>query len=270
MIYKQTGLSYKPKFTNALKELEKENIVRREKDPKHKQREFILLTDLGFELAEFKKRLDDYISSYWKLYELKEFVLDVKELEDESAIKNKLSHRGWNDEEISWFDYTFEGIRFMTATADMDIFDSFLYRYYLLLSKFTLGEISKLIIHSLIIEVTDFKVANIIGYIKESDEERIENYTSILENQIYNITQFAYIFPTMFYDAVKSNILARLYLLKSPKSIISKELKEIEDYVNSLKFKKVTLENAKNEDRLASIRLKCLKGAYKEYLSEIN
>jgi DNA-binding HxlR family transcriptional regulator len=263
-IYKQTGLSYKPKFTNALKELEKEKIVRREKDPRHRQREFILLTNLGFELSEFKKRLDDYISSYKKLYEIENNLEDTNNLKDQSRIRNILRHRGWKEEEIFWFKDTYEGIKEITWYGDFDLFEGFIYRYILLLSNFKLGEISKLMINSLLTEVTNFKIKNIYDTIKDSSE-KVENYNVILDQHLGNISEFNYAFPKLLQDEVKNHILIRLYLLRPPTDLISKKFKDKQIIIETYK-KDASEETKKGNLSNPAIRSKCLIDAYKEYL----
>jgi hypothetical protein len=222
------------------------------------------LTDLGFELLDLKKRLDDYISSYKKLYEIENNLNTISKSNDNLYIKNKLRQAGWNNEEIFWSTHTHVGIGIMTQVADSDIFDGLIYRYLLIKSKFELGYISKLIIHSLFIAVANFKIENIINIVKESNKKRIEHYTDILDIQLNNILLFKYAFPKVLYEEIKNHILIRLYFLKPPKSILHEKL-EIDKKGSESNIKYIH-EHTENEFQLYPNHFKCLDDAFKEYL----
>jgi DNA-binding HxlR family transcriptional regulator len=267
-IFKKTGLSYKKNFTDTLKELEKDKIIKREKDPKkHKQREYLSLTDLGFELLEIKKGLDDYIVTSKKLYEREKKLEDINKIKDKSLMKNKLRLMGWNEEDIRWFKDTYEGISYINYLADLEIYGSFIHRYFLLLSKFNkfkLGEISKMIMNSLLIEVTNFKMEKIYDALEDSSETRIDSYKVIIDQQLGSISGYHYFFPNFFNDEIKNHIIARLCLLNPPKNLISKKLEFYKDSIEF--FKTYSSEQLKEEDKLVHLKSKCLIDSYKEYL----
>lgn len=264
-IFKKSGLSYKKNFTDSLKELEKDKIIKREKDPKkHKQREYLSLTNLGVELLEIKKRLDDYIVTSKKLYEHEKKLAEIDKIKDKSLIKNKLRLMGWNEEELLWFKDTYEGISYITYLADLEIYESFIQRYFLLLSKFKLGEISKMIMNSLLIKVTNFKIENIYDALEDSSESRIESYKVIIDQQLGSISGCHYIFPNLFNDEVKNHIIARLCLLNPPKNLISKKLEFYKDSIEF--FKTYSSEQPKEENKLIHPKSKCLIDSYNEYL----
>lgn len=265
-VYKETGLCYKLKLTNAIKELEKDKIIKKEKDPKHKQREYISITDLGLELLEINKRLNDYTTSYKNLYEQEKKLKNIYKLQYQTQIRNnKLRLMGWNDEEIFWFEDTLEGIKEITALADFDIYEIFIYRYRLILSKFKLGKVSKMIINSLLMEVTTFKIENLYDSYKNSNETEIEDYEEFIDDQLEHISQSIHIFPKLFKDEIKSHLLARLCLLGPTTDLISDELEKEKKSMES--YKNYSSEQAKKEDKLTPLHFKCLIDAYKEYIN---
>ncbi len=121
---KRTGLKNKPNIINAIEKLKEAGLVKKEKQGK--QKELVVLTPIGEEIAEFITAIEKYNLSYFNLlktiHEKVSFVLgrdlvyieiDVDELDHATSeiqmkeevinMRLKLIDNGWKKEEIKFY-----------------------------------------------------------------------------------------------------------------------------------------------------------------------
>ncbi|HEY7080836.1 MAG TPA: hypothetical protein VH500_14120 [Nitrososphaeraceae archaeon] len=179
--------------------------------------EFIQLTEIGAELADIASSLEQYMGSY------REFQNKIKQCLDIPLNATDLAFiEAWKARKpepvdrvgTSWED----GISFVREGTEENIIDTLMNRYALNLHRYELNDTVKLIMNSLLIEATTFRLSLILEYAGNYDVSQwIDIYEGIAERQLDDIDQTRFPFPQIIYYETKRVLKSRLLLLKPPR-----------------------------------------------------
>jgi DNA-binding HxlR family transcriptional regulator len=227
-----TGYSYKPALTQKLKVLEEEKLVTRIKDPEHKQREFIGLTELGREIITFYRDIIKVKSSYHILNQ------KFSEYEDlarkpEKIRNNILKAKNWSHQDIENFNDFRTGIYFIKSEIVRRITDIIVNRYVAIFLEFDIKDIGRLIIKKIFEEFIDFMNNDLIEFKNNpalsQKKQNIEEFKkTILKSTIGNMY---YHFPDIIYNEVKKLSIAYINLI-NPSTDTIKDLWEEENNIH--------------------------------------
>jgi DNA-binding HxlR family transcriptional regulator len=226
-----TGYSYKPALTQKLKVLEEEKLVTRIKDPEHKQREFIGLTELGREIITFHKDLLKVKDSYHALIEKFSYYQKLANKPEEIR-NNILKTKNWSQKDIQNFYDFISGIYIIKGEIVRSVTDIIVNRYVAIFLEFELKDIGRLIIKKIFEEFVDFMNNDLIEFKNDpSLSQKKMNIEEFKKTVIKNtIGRIYYHFPALYTEVKKLSI--DYINLINPSDDIKKDLLEEENNTN--------------------------------------
>lgn len=152
-----TGSKDKPAIKKSIDLLARALIIKTISSDKHRQKEIKVPTFLGKEILNLIDALRRCNHNYAKLKEvIVEHNFDLGENEDPkdggSIVRNKLLHRGWDNQDIGSFDDIMRSAFRMESIYRMNIFNSFLYRYSSIKDEYNVNQIADKIILKIIMD----------------------------------------------------------------------------------------------------------------------
>lgn len=253
-LFKKTGSLSKPDFLKVIKKLEKNLLIKLKKDPYHKQKKSVLITEIGKEILKTKELLDNYISSFDHLIKFYNELFELQKNNDDKIVKYKLKERGWEADEVIFYEDTYEGLNQITITSEKNIFDILISRYVFLITKYKLEGITIEIFDSFLLKIARYKLKMINISQGLESSENLAKYQNIVNSQLEEILRFLEPFPKIYYDYIKVHLITQISILNIPKEIIKKYLDEVNN-------------NLKNKDVPGMSPYKYVSDALKEYLS---
>jgi len=239
VLTKITGYSFKPALTEKLKKLEEEKLVIRIKDPTHKQREFIELTEVGREIITFYCDILKVKNSY---HILEQKFSEYNELGKKPEIIriNILKAKNWSQQDIENFNDFIIGISFIKSEIVRRITDIIVNRYVAIFLEFDIKNIGRLIIKKIFEEFIDFMNNDLIefknNHALSQKKQNIEEFKKTIIK--FTIGNMYYHFPEIIYDEVKKLSIAYINLINPSKDTIKnlwEEENNIHDGDRSLK-----------------------------------
>jgi hypothetical protein len=117
-IFRKTGGKDKKSITDAIKHLERGQLLQSKRSNHHMQVRLKEPTELGAKFLGFMNNIDDYNNACIRFREKVNELLDILYSNDKRLIRNKLRQKGWNAQEIdSYSDVAKDGILVMMEFA---------------------------------------------------------------------------------------------------------------------------------------------------------
>lgn len=272
-LYKQTGLSYKPRVIHLIKDLEKGKLVRRTKDNNHAQREYIQLTEIGHEFAQIIVDIENYKGSYLDMDKQFQKLYDPDPSLSSKTIKRILRNKGLGNLEIENYDDSLSGISGMLFTLEEKIINAIIFRFtFQLLKKYSpLSKIAIELMNIIFEDIANFRLKVVLAYYKDCNEKSNKGISlDFYEDELLNsIENFA--FHPFFGEVLNQLISAytNYLMLARPDPAIIKS--RIEERMPRIDPKGETGEIS-NELTLKMIAIfsKVQIEGYKGYLTKIN
>ena len=114
---------------STIKTLEREGLIVRNKRMKKGKEIVKQLTEVGHELVDMSRGLEQWKKSYFELRKAYVEKLMIDDALDKQAIKGILKTRGFSNEEIKLYDDTERGVSLMLYNCEKDIMDTVICRY---------------------------------------------------------------------------------------------------------------------------------------------
>lgn len=227
-IIEETGLY----VHEAVKTLQKEELVKEGKTRSHKQKKIQQLTELGLEVVKLISDTEHIKKSHSELKKLMVKNFGIAEDLDETQIKNKLRSRGWSPEEIPFYrEFTRYAILLITEALNM-VYNVLTYRYSALLLKYDIKNVARLILDRTILDALEYHISiardsltmSKLYYMKDENErariviDRLLSSVEAIEEHNPYLNKFT--------DKEGASLLASICsMLEAPKNIV-------EDYIS--------------------------------------
>jgi DNA-binding HxlR family transcriptional regulator len=152
---------------SVIKALERAHLITQNKDKEHGQKKIKQLTDVGYELVDILKSLEQWKKSYFELRKAykEKFKVDSK-LSDHTII-SILKNRGLTDEEINVYEDIIAGVSLILYFSEKNIMNTIFCRYIFRLSKISLSDIANNILYDVIRDAAVFQISLIAERTKQ-------------------------------------------------------------------------------------------------------
>lgn len=236
-IIRHTGKKNKGPILQALKKIEKEELIMREKDSQHSQYEYITLTKLGYDIVtlvnDFEKFKDGYYRLFEKLSHLPPIPKGHNTIDNYNMIKDDLKAKNWKEEDIDNYIDIIAGVNFYKTCVIRNISDIVTNRCLKLFINYKVGEIGRSILKHITHDVIDFKLyslSEMINDIKNNDRlnnVQINDFQQLFEkSSLTDISRFYYFVASNFNEDFKESVVAYFNLISLSKRTIKTIMEE--------------------------------------------
>jgi hypothetical protein len=136
-IFRKTGGKDKKSIIDAIKRLERGQLLESKRSNQHMQIRLKQPTELGVKFIDFMNNIDEYNSACIRFKERVYELLDILYTNDERIIRSKLRQKGWSAEEIDFYnDIAKDGLDIITQFASPSVIINIIVTIYIsLLAK---------------------------------------------------------------------------------------------------------------------------------------
>ena len=204
---------------STIKTLEREGLIARNKRTKKGKEIVKQLTEVGHELVDMSRSLEQWKRSYFELHKAYVEKLMIDDGSNKHNIKSILKNRGLSDEEINLYDDTKKSVELMLYTCKKDVMDTVVCRYAFILSKFSLSDTAKNILYDIIRDAAVFQLSQDEGDINIKNPFENSEAERLLDDMAEDM---ACPVPVIMHDEIKNVTISRLSLLGIRKERVEK------------------------------------------------
>jgi DNA-binding HxlR family transcriptional regulator len=217
---------------STIKMLEREGLIVRNKRTEKGKEIVKQLTELGRELVDISRSVEQWEKSCFQLrkaYEEK-LLIDV-DSDDGKVIKRLLKNRGLTDEEINRRDYIEDGLSQLLSNCETDMIDTVICRCFFTIFKFSFGRyvVAIDIMNDIIKHAAVFRFNVMMEEVKQERQEAIKSIIHAASNMTTGLMwkiQHDLLCPgyQIIHNEIKDVMISRLNLLKPPEDIIPNDM----------------------------------------------